>query len=328
MPLKNAQYDTLMRAYNRRQLQHENERIAHIQEVYEKIPRIREIDETVSAMSAAQAKRAIHGETFAMEDYRQKLALLKAEKLALLSESGYPQNYLDLSYTCPNCHDTGYADGKKCACYLQAATELLYNQSGLAGILQKENFDTLSYAYYSKDEQFAKRGRTVYENMEMIIRACHQYVQDFPHTMGNLLFTGFTGCGKTFLSHCIAKAIMDQYYSVVYVTATQMFDLFAKEQFSSDNEVDTDVSQYVFDCDLLILDDLGTELSNSFTNSKFFSCISERLAREKGTIISTNLSLAGIRDTYSDRIYSRIIGNYQCFDFFGPDIRFLKKYHV
>jgi DNA replication protein DnaC len=326
MPLKNAQYDTLMREYNRRQLMHENERIAHQKEVYAAVPRIREIDETVSSLSAAQAKRAIRGEAFSIEDFRRQLASLKEEKSALLTQHGFSKDYLELTYTCPNCHDTGYANGQRCACYLQAATDLLYKQSGLAKILRKENFDTLSYAYYSRDPQFTKGGRTVYDNMDYIIRACHRYVQDFPTEKGNLLFTGSAGCGKTFLSHCIAKALMDQYYSVVYVTAPQMFDMFAKERFERDEESDTDVSQYILDCDLLILDDLGSEHSNSFTHSKFFSCISERQAREKGTIISTNLSLERIRDTYSDRIYSRLLGSYQCFNFYGPDIRILKRY--
>lgn len=326
MPLKNAQYDTLMREYNRRQLMHENLRIAHAKEVYDAIPRIREIDAEVSSLSAAQAKRAIRGEALSMTEYKKQLAALKEEKMALLKQGGFPEDYLELTYTCPKCRDTGYIDNQKCSCYLQAATDLLYNQSGLAGILQKENFETLSYTYYSKDEQYAKHGRTVYENMSMIIEACKKYVADFPSAKGNLLFTGSAGCGKTFLSNCIAKAIMDQYYSVVYLTATQLFDLFGKEQFNRDDEQDVDISQYVFDCDLLILDDLGTELSNSFTNSKFFSCINERLSRGNGTIISTNLSLAGIRDTYSDRIYSRILGSYQCFSFYGQDIRILKRY--
>lgn len=326
MPLKNAQYDTLMREYNRRQLMHEHLRIAHTQEVYSAIPRIREIDMEVSSTSAAQAKRAIRGETFSMAEYKKHLSALKEEKLTLLKKGGFPADYLEMTYTCPKCRDTGYIDGQKCSCYLQAATELLYNQSGLGGILQKENFDTLSYTYYSKEERYAKHGRTVYENMSMIIDACHRYVADFSSVKGNLLFTGSAGCGKTFLSNCIAKAIMDQYYSVVYLTAAQLFDLFGKEQFNRDEEQDADVSQYVFDCDLLILDDLGTELSNSFTNSKLFACINERLSRGNGTIISTNLSLEGIRDTYSDRIYSRILGSYQCFTFYGQDIRILKRY--
>ncbi len=326
MPLKNSQYDALMREYNRRQLMHENLRIAHIQEVYKALPRIRQIDEEISSSSAAYAKRAIRREAFSMEEFKGHLEKLKKEKQRLLKEGGFPEDYLELTYTCPKCRDTGYIHGQKCTCYLQAAASLLYNQSGLAGILEKENFDTLSFDYYSKDEKYARHGRTVYENMTMVVDACHRYVRDFPSAKGSLLFTGSAGCGKTFLSNCIAKAVMDQYYSVVYMTAAQLFDLFSREQFKQDEEQETDVSQYVYDCDLLILDDLGTELSNSFTNSKLFTCINERLSRKNGTIISTNLSLAGIRDTYSDRIYSRILGNYQCFSFYGQDIRILKRY--
>lgn len=327
MPLKNSQYDALMREYNRRQLMHENLRLSRIKEVYKRIPRILEIDNEISSSSASYAKRAIRGENFSMDDYKAHLDQLAAEKQKLLKDAGFAADYLEMTYTCPKCMDTGYVDGKKCTCYLQAATNLLYNQSGLADVLEKENFDTLSYDYYSRDEKFARHGRTVHENMTMVIDACRRYAADFPQKKGNLLFTGSSGCGKTFLSHCIAKAVMDQYYSVAYLTATRLFDLFREEQFRQDDAPEADLNQYVYDCDLLILDDLGSEISNSFTNSKLFTCLNERLSRKKGTIISTNLSLAGIRDTYSDRIYSRIIGNYECFPFYGQDIRLLKRYN-
>ncbi len=326
MSLSNSQHEALMREYNRTQLYHENLRRTHEAEIYEKIPRIKEIDDEVKSSGHFYAKRNIRGEGFSKDEFLKYLEGLRAEKLSLLKRNGYPENYMELTYTCEKCHDTGYIDGRKCSCYLQAATNLLYNQSGLAGILEKENFDTLTFEYYSRDEKDAFRGRTVFDNMTHVVDACKKYVAEFPDKKGSLFFTGQAGCGKTFLSHCIAKALMDQRISVVYVTAKQLFDLFAEETFNRDKDANASLTQYIFESDLLIIDDLGTEVSNSFTNSSFFSCVNERLVKGKGTIISTNLSLANIRDKYSDRIYSRILGNYTCFSFYGPDIRIAKRY--
>lgn len=326
MSLTNSQHDTLMREYNRRQFYHANLQSAHIDEIYEKIPRIREIDDEIKNAGSKQAKCAIRGESFSRDEFKRYLAKLHDEKISLLKEAGYPEDYMEMTYTCEKCKDTGYINGQKCSCYLQAATDLLYHQSGLMGVLEKENFDTLSYEYYSRDEKLALRGRTVYENMAYVIDECKRYVEDFPKERGSLFFTGQAGCGKTFLSHCIAKALMDECYSVVYVTAKQLFELFADETFNRDSDAGTSTTQYISESDLLIIDDLGTEVSNSFTNSSFFSCVNDRLNLGKGTIISTNLSLEKIRDKYSDRIHSRILGSYKCFSFYGQDIRILKKY--
>ncbi len=327
MSLSNSQYDTIIREYNRRQLYHINLQNAHIDEIYEKIPRIKEIDDEVKDAGRTQAKKRIRGEKFSKDEFLKYMAALRDEKTALLKANGYPEDYMELTYTCEKCHDTGYINGtEKCSCYLQAATNLLYNQSGLADVLEKENFDTLSFEYYSRDPKDAVRGRTVYENMTMIVESCKKYVAEFPKKKENLFFTGQAGCGKTFLSHCIAKALMDERFSVVYVTAKQLFELFADETFNRDDDGGADLTQYIFESDLLIIDDLGTEVANSFTNSSFFSCVNEREARGKGTIISTNLSLANIRDKYSDRIYSRILGGYKCFNFYGQDIRIAKRY--
>lgn len=326
MPLKNSQYDILMREYNRRQLLHENELLVRKSKVYNAIPRIKEIEDEISSSSAAQAKKRIHKDNSSMEDYKKHISELCEERKMLLSLGGFSPDYLDLTYTCPKCHDTGYIGNQKCSCYLQAATDLLYSQSGLSDILAKENFDTLSFKYYSQDPADAISGRTVYENMTMIVNACQKYVENFPENKGSILFTGKVGCGKTFLSHCIAKAVMDKYYSVMYLTASQLFELIGRADYSREDDSDIDLNHNIYDCDLLILDDLGTEVPNALIKSRFFTCLNERFSRKKGTIISTNLSLKDIRDLYSDRIYSRIVGNYDCFTFYGRDIRLIKRY--
>ena len=176
--------------------------------------------------------------------------------------------------------------------------------------------------YYDRTHVDEKTGMTVYDYMSMMIRECKEYVENFKNEKESILFTGNTGCGKTFLSNCIARELIRRYYSVVYLTATDMFDILAGSRFNgNDDDEAKDRAAYILDCDLLIIDDLGTELNNTFVSSQLFYCINERLLRKKSTIISTNLSMTMLRDTYSDRISSRIISQYSIIPLYGDDIR-------
>ena len=326
MPLKNSQYDIIMREYSRRQLQSENDLIRRKEEVYFAVPRIKDIEDEIVSSSAYQAKLRIKGDMSGAAEYKKHIENICRERDTLLVENGFPADYLLPRYVCSKCRDLGYIGGRKCSCYLQAATNLLYSQSGLDDILEKENFDKLTFRYYSNNSEDSKNGRTVYENMTMIVNACKKYVEDFSEKKGNILFTGDVGCGKTYLTHCIAKALMDKCISVMYLTATQLFEIFGRADYSREDSTEIDISHNVYDCELLIIDDLGTENPNGLIKSRLFTCINERNARNLGTIISTNLSLKEIRDEYSDRIYSRIVGNYSCYTFYGKDIRLIKRY--
>ena len=162
--------------------------------------------------------------------------------------------------------------------------------------------------------------------MEQVVAACRRYVDQFPSEKGSILFTGKTGLGKTFLSNCIARELIERCFSVVYLPAAQMFEIFSRERFSYDaDEEDRDRSRYLLECDLLIIDDLGTELVNTFTTSQLFQVVNERLNRRLGTIISTNLALNELRDEFTDRVMSRIVSQYQVIPLFGEDIRIRKK---
>ena len=326
MALSNSQYDAIMRVYNQRQFQDKREQDKRIAEVYEKVPQVEALSDEIAATMAQAARKILAGDRAAADQLKKDAEFLKEQKAVYLKQNGYPSNYLELQYVCPDCKDTGYADGKKCHCFKHMEIEILYDQSNIREVLERENFDTLSMAYYDRDHVDEKTGMTVYDYMSRVIRECREYVENFKNEKGSILFTGNTGCGKTFLSNCIARELIRRYFSVVYLTATDMFDILAGSRFSGgDDDEAKDRASYILDCDLLIIDDLGTELTNSFISTQLFLCINERLARRKSTIISTNLGLNVFRDTYSERVFSRITSSYKMRKFFGDDIRILKK---
>lgn len=324
MALTNSQYDHFMRMYERRQLDNENRLRGRYDEVYEKIPRLRTLDHSISELSVRQARKLLDGDSAALTALKNDLHLLFEEKRLLLIQAGYPEDYLELHYTCPDCKDTGYIGSHKCHCFKKAIIDFLYTQSNLQEVLEKENFDTLSMEYYSRSHIDSLTGRSSSEAMDTAVRACLEFVKEFPEDSRNLLLYGDTGVGKTFLTHCVAKELLDRTFSVIYFTASQLFDIFARKQFDRDEEAALDY-EHIYDCDLLIIDDLGTEFSNGFTTSQLFVCLNERLLRGKSTIISTNLSLDDLNTMYSERVFSRITSAYTVLRMTGDDIRIQKK---
>lgn len=197
-------------------------------------------------------------------------------------------------------------------------------QSNVREILEEENFSKFSFQYYSRDIINPATKLSALDTAKKVVADCREFLVSFDTTPGNLFFYGDTGVGKTFLSHCIAKWLIDRSHSVIYFSAFQLFDLFAKYTFSREEDA-MEFYPYIFDCDLLIIDDLGTELTNAFVSSQLFLCINERLIRKKSTIISTNLPMNRFSDTYSERVFSRITSNYTMCKLIGDDIRIQKK---
>ena len=325
MSLNNSQYDTLIRQYNARQFHNQHLLDERIQEVYGKCPRLTEIDNEISSISVASAKQLLSDDgaedSSVLSSLKEQLAALRREKQNLIVSLGYPADYLEMSYTCPLCQDTGYIGSQKCSCFKKAEIELLYTQSNLKEILEKENFDHFSFDYYSDTMKNEATGLTERETARRAYDIARGFVRNFDSSFENLFLYGDTGVGKTFLSHCIAHDLLESAHCVMYFSAFDLFELLADSKFSRDK---TEGQEFVFDSDLLIIDDLGTELTNSFVSSQLFLCINERIMRRKSTIISTNLKLENFSDTYSERTFSRIASNYRMVKLEGKDIRIQK----
>lgn len=324
MALTNAQYDNIMREYEVRQIKNRHLQELHIQEVYDKAPQLKDLDDAISSASLACAKKLLSGDDTALLNLKKQLALFQDKKTTIINTLGYPSNYLDMPYTCSDCQDTGYIKGERCHCFKQAAIDLVYTQSNLKTILEKENFSTFSFFYYSDTQINPATNLSALETAKNALSACQSFIAGFDDSFLNLFFYGDTGVGKTFLSNCIAKELLDLGHSVIYFTAFELFHIFEKNVFERDVQA-FEPYQNIFDCDLLIIDDLGTEMSNSFTTSQLFLCLNERLLRKKSTIISTNLSLNQLAEIYSERTFSRISSNYTIIKLFGDDIRIKKK---
>lgn len=317
MSLTNAQYDIILRGYENKQLNTRHELERRTKYVYEHIPAYRELEDNIATLSVSQGKKYLEGSESAIEELKAELARLSARKAQLLKDAGLPEDYLKPSYTCPDCRDTGYIDGQKCHCFKQTMITLLYEQSNIREMLQNENFDALSYEYYEGEHL---------SHFRNAVTTCQNFVKNFNSDYHNLFFYGTVGTGKSFLSNCVAKELIESGHSVIYFSSSGLFDLLSKYSFDFKNREDQ-IEQHndLYQCDLLIIDDLGTELTNQFVTSQLFSLLNGRHMGKKATVISTNLSLEELRNRYSDRIFSRITSHYEICKLTGPDIRMYKK---
>ncbi len=324
MAINNAQYDAIFRSFEQKQVHNRDLLDKRRKTVYNLIPEMEKIHNTISLLSVNQARKLLNGDESALTELKKEIKRLSKKKTDLLVSAGFPADYLEPIYECEDCKDTGYIGSQKCRCLQKAIIELLYSQSNLKEVLTRENFDTFSFAYYSDNHIDPVTGRSSLANIRYAHFVAHDFIETFTDDFRNLFLYGDTGVGKTFLSNCIARELIDKAFSVIYLTSYELFDTLAKSKFEKDAAAET-MCEHIFDCDLLIIDDLGTELSNSFTVSHFFLCLNERLLRRKSTIISTNLSLESLVDIYSERTFSRITSNYTMLKLTGDDIRIKKK---
>jgi len=324
MILDNARYDEIRREYDMTQLQNRNILEDRIREVCNKFPEYKECDNTIAEYSVMAARELLSGNIEESVRLKKKISFLKERKKSIIRDAGLPEDYLEAVYTCRDCKDTGYIDGKKCHCFNQKVINTVYEQSNIKNILERENFEKFSFDVFSEEDTDKNTGTTALENAKHAYNVCRNFVECFDEEFKNILFFGTTGTGKTFLSNCIAKELMDSGHSVIYFTAFQLFDILAKGVFDKEEKA-LEAHKNIFTCDLLIIDDLGTEMVNSFTASQLFLCINERILRKKSTIISTNLTLSQISRVYSERVLSRILNSYSILKMHGQDIRLRRK---
>lgn len=326
MPLKNFQYNKILRDYDAKQLESKHNLDLRTEEVYKTIPEMKEIDDKVIRSSIESAKLLLYGNEDALNSLKKVTKEASKKRTQLLEQHGFPKDFLQPSYYCPDCKDTGYIGKEKCHCFKQAIVDIVYSQSNIKTAIAVENFSAFSYEFYSDDYVEPSIKMTPRQNIKKAVQACKHFIENFDYEFNNLLLYGNTGVGKTFLANCVAKELLDCAHTVIYLTAFQLFDILEKNKFgkSEENFESQNQFEYILDCDLLIVDDLGTELNNTFVSSQLYLCINERFLRRKATIISTNLSLDNINANYSERVFSRIASNYTLLKIVGDDIR-LKK---
>ncbi|WP_055071950.1 ATP-binding protein [Clostridium massiliamazoniense] len=257
---------------------------------------------------------------------KDRIESLREQKYETLVANGYNMFYLNLNYKCDKCKDTGYVGINKCTCYNKNLINIYYKKSNIEKLLQSNNFNNFDLDKFRK---VAIEGEPMspYENMQRNYdRIQNSYLNNFHNNNMNLLFFGNSGTGKSFFSHCIAKYLMDNGFLVVYRTADELLKTLNELRFSKDKSSTLkDLEALLYDCDLLIIDDLGTELISDYNVTEFFTFLNKKLLNNKKMLISTNFSLNRIKENYDERISSRLLGNFTPIKFFGDDIRVESK---
>ena len=286
-------------------------------EVHTRLPEVYRIDRELSGMGVRIFEASVSGNSEMLDTiYAENRRLLK-KRGELLKEAGFPENYTDIQYECPLCGDTGVVDYHMCKCMRDKLVAAGLESSGMADLIAKQSFDNFDIRYYKGE---------AYSRMVAIVQKLKQYAETFEvEKSGNILMMGGTGLGKTHLSSAIGKIIIEKGNDVYYTTAMGMFSDFEMNRFGNSVSYEaTGETEKYYSCDLLIIDDLGTEVVNQFTSSCLYNVINMRLNRKKSTVINTNFTREEIRKKYQDRIASRIFGEYLVLPFMGTDIRELK----
>jgi len=324
----------LLKKYDQKQIQANFDAENRKKELYTKIPRLQEIENELNSCAIKSAKSILtSNNSTSLSELQEKVNLLKQERISILEKEGKCLDYLSPKYECSKCKDTGYIlennKSTMCSCLKQEILNIEYNSSNI-GNLDRENFKKFNINLYSDEVNEEKYNSDISprDNIKLIGKEVKNFIKNFDDpSEKNLLFSGGTGLGKTFLSNCIVAELLAQGKTVLYQTAPVMLDTLINEMFNKNS--DNSFSQNLLTVDLLVIDDLGTETMNSMKFTELYKIINTRLLNQNGkitkTIISTNLSLQGLFSTYDERIVSRFIGNYNIYRFFGDDIRFCKK---
>lgn len=321
MALKNEQYNLIMSEYDSRRFNRTAEINERMEAVYLAIPAYREADNEIRHYALKEVARRLDGDTPTPAE-ASPIHTITEKKRKLLLENNFPADFLDVPYTCPDCKDTGFVNGKHCHCFNQLANELLYNNHTVYS--RNSTLQDFSLDYYSKDFIDEKSKKSAYDLATKALSHAEEFIKSFRTDFNNILLYGKPGTGKTHLSNCIGNELRIKGTSVIYLSSSEIFSIMKKEAYSRSIYPDNEYLR-LFSSDLLIIDDLGCEFSNSMTNSLLFELLNERILRKKSTLISTNLDLAGIAEVYSERLFSRFMEFYTLLPLIGDDIRIIRK---
>lgn len=290
-------------------------------ELHRKFETVAQIDKLLSETSLKIYGESLKGRAGIderIDKLREENAELRQMRAQILTANGYPADYSSVKYECPKCGDTGFVGINMCDCLKKRLILAGYESSGIGRLIKTQSFETF-------DLEKCRGSERQYENMKKILSVCRSFADTFePKSGKNLLFMGTTGLGKTHLSTSVAKVVIERGYDVVYDTFQNILNDFESERFGRSSE-SADRTRRYYGCDLLIIDDLGAELTNQFTISVLYNLLNTRLNNSASMIINTNLLVKEIRDRYNDRITSRLYGEFESYVFFGEDLRIKKK---
>lgn len=290
------------------------------EEIEKKLPEILDIERKIGKLCidlSISSFNDIKNREEHLKTLRESITNLRIKKSELLVANNYPIDYVSLHYRCNKCKDTGYVGNKKCICYKQKLIKLYYKNSDLSIALRNNNFENFNINYFSQYKT-GDEPKTPRKNMEeKIIPEVMNYLKNFSSIDTNLFFYGSSGTGKTYLSNCIAKDLLDRGFLVIYRTADSLLQDFKSIKFDN-NKV---LEELLLNCDLLIIDDLGTEQISAFSSTELFNLLNKKLLMNKKMLVSSNFSLEILSRNYSERITSRLFGNFSLFKFYGDDIR-------
>ena len=304
--------------FDKRRKQSESIRQMHLYEVYERIPELKELDYELSSTGLQILGASLEGKDGLEEricKIKEKNLALQERRKALLISGGFDEDFTDLKYDCSDCADQGYIGEKMCSCLRRALVTKQLESSGVGQLISGQSFDNFSLEMYPEDSR---------PQMACLFEDLREYAQGFGKDSANILFVGGTGLGKTHLSTAIAKEVIEKGYYVIYETASNIFADFENDRFRDRYNGEEPVSTKYMECDLLIIDDLGTEVVTNFTVSCLYNLINTRLNKKLPIILSTNLNSQEIRKLYNDRITSRLFGDFEIKAFKGNDIRKIK----
>lgn len=303
-----------------KELQELNDRRAIIDKEHPEITAIERKIGKVSVEIAMTSFKDIPDREEKLKSLKRDLENLRIKKSELLVSNGYAMDYLSIHYKCMKCKDTGFIGINRCTCFKQKLVDLYYKDSNLADLLRAENFNVFDMSLFDS-HRTGKEKDSPRKNMENIYGKSLAYVDNFKFHNDNLLFYGNSGTGKTFMSHCIAKELLDKGYLVVYRTADTLIQDLKEIRYEGSPLLE----DLIYNCDLLVIDDLGTENINDFSKGELFNLINKKILGKNKMLISTNLPMEQLLQTYSERITSRLLGNFDISKFYGDDIRIYKN---